>query len=839
MKLKYLFSLLILSLLLFSGGFQQSFTQDLDTMVVEWSDNDGIPVLNALHDAVVGDTLADGAHYQNRVYKLKKGGVYWNIDRMSNSGYHLRIVGEPGDPNDPMGFPPIIQRHYNAANDFVDDKMIVGSGDLTMKNVYIIHCDDRGNQTAYQPIELSGIGKRFVFDNVIFERSNFAAIAFTNRDNDIFVTNCKFRNMIGEPSTQQWEGRGMGYWIDQDTLVFENNTCFNVNFTPFQLEGGAANYLRFNHNTFVNIGRNMAVDPHSWIEAYFGNNLLVNPFWHGEGNADLTNPNRDPRQHYTGMFGIEDLAGVYGPEENRRILFAYNAAWRDPLFTAYYADSIRAQPFLSSIGKIYVDEYEQMIVRDTMWLTNRPNMPTAFSASFIQDSMIQNIRDIRAGVNPAHPYFYRLPKNQEGDISPVMPSWPLPEDFTYTDNLVGSDGLHLGDLNWFPADKATFEASKQQYVDQLESLAGIEYEYPIVATLEGEDGTLGGNSVIEPFQGFSYVAFQGSGNIVWEFEMPSAQTVDLVVTTRSNDATRGQHIRVNGTGLRNDAGFGEYYWNNNLTTEWQEFTITQAALVEGTGPALNLAAGANTIELAPSWGYQDFVGVDVKSGGTTLFTLRPPNANQPISAPVEAEGADYVPHYFNTVQLGGSGTVSWMVDLPLSGDHGLNIYYQAPAGTQTVQLSAGGQNVSVELEGTAGDSTGASKLSDVITLPAGSQTFTLSGSNVLIDWVQVVRKEIISITKLDEMPKSYELSQNYPNPFNPVTQINFELGKASNVKLIVYNILGQKVATLVNEYMNAGKYKVSFDARHLAAGVYLYSIEADNFKTAKKMVLLK
>ena len=88
-------------------------------------------------------------------------------------------------------------------------------------------------------------------------------------------------------------------------------------------------------------------------------------------------------------------------------------------------------------------------------------------------------------------------------------------------------------------------------------------------------------------------------------------------------------------------------------------------------------------------------------------------------------------------------------------------------------------------------------------------------------------------------PVSYGLSQNYPNPFNPSTKINFSIAKPSNVKLIVYDILGRKVATLINNQMNTGSYIYEFDASRFASGVYFYSLEAGDFKVNKKMMLLK
>ncbi|MEJ2615067.1 MAG: T9SS type A sorting domain-containing protein [Ignavibacteriaceae bacterium] len=88
-------------------------------------------------------------------------------------------------------------------------------------------------------------------------------------------------------------------------------------------------------------------------------------------------------------------------------------------------------------------------------------------------------------------------------------------------------------------------------------------------------------------------------------------------------------------------------------------------------------------------------------------------------------------------------------------------------------------------------------------------------------------------------PTSFKLSQNYPNPFNPTTVINFTIPKAGNVTLKVYNSLGQEVATLINGFKNASNYKVDFNASNLSSGVYFYTLEANNFKQTKKMVLIK
>ncbi len=99
---------------------------------------------------------------------------------------------------------------------------------------------------------------------------------------------------------------------------------------------------------------------------------------------------------------------------------------------------------------------------------------------------------------------------------------------------------------------------------------------------------------------------------------------------------------------------------------------------------------------------------------------------------------------------------------------------------------------------------------------------------------------VVSVEKIDvEIPANFELSQNYPNPFNPTTTINFAIANESNVKIKVYDAVGQQVAVLVNNFVPAGNYQLSWDASSFTSGIYFYSMQADNFVQTKKMILLK
>lgn len=97
----------------------------------------------------------------------------------------------------------------------------------------------------------------------------------------------------------------------------------------------------------------------------------------------------------------------------------------------------------------------------------------------------------------------------------------------------------------------------------------------------------------------------------------------------------------------------------------------------------------------------------------------------------------------------------------------------------------------------------------------------------------------VDVNDEDALVHEYKLSQNYPNPFNPSTTINYSLKENGFVTLKIYNILGQEMVTLVNKELNAGQHTVNFDASKLSSGVYIYQIQAGNFTSSKKMLLLK
>ena len=109
--------------------------------------------------------------------------------------------------------------------------------------------------------------------------------------------------------------------------------------------------------------------------------------------------------------------------------------------------------------------------------------------------------------------------------------------------------------------------------------------------------------------------------------------------------------------------------------------------------------------------------------------------------------------------------------------------------------------------------------------------------SALTDSVQA--SPLVDVQADISLPIEYRLEQNYPNPFNAQTSIAFELPKASHVSIEIFDVLGRKVATLLNEQRPAGENIVTWDAGNQPSGLYSYKIKADDFAQTKKMLLVK
>lgn len=161
-----------------------------------------------------------------------------------------------------------------------------------------------------------------------------------------------------------------------------------------------------------------------------------------------------------------------------------------------------------------------------------------------------------------------------------------------------------------------------------------------------------------------------------------------------------------------------------------------------------------------------------------------------------------------------------------------------------IQTNAGFFKMPVELKINFGD--GSDTLVTVMNDQNNQQfnfTFSIQPVSVIFDPDRNIVLKIVTTTSVsnnqNDLPSEYSLNQNYPNPFNPVTVIKWQSPIPCRQILKVYDILGNEIAKLVDEYKPAGKYQIEFNGSNYPSGVYFYSLKTDNYSAVRKMILLK
>lgn len=849
--------------------------------VVEWASETGEPIMNALTLTVANDANRPAG----RVYKLKRGGFYYITEHLSNSGFNLRLIGQTAEEgaaagenicgqsgNEDCG-PAIIQR-FRRDDGTVDPRMIESSGDgnggLELRHLWLMGQDNTGVTANYEPITINSKNSRFIFDYVIFDRNDWHHLGFKAEGNDIIITNCLFRNLVG-PS-QIWEGRAIRLEAGADTVIFENNSFFNLTSFPFQSEAAPVEYFLFNHNTLVNFGRNFNAGG-LWKRAYVTNNLMINPFWQGESQQQYTDrynswvgAGNDPDYftqccEHIGIFGIQPLPARYGLESDRRIVLANNNWWLDPAVAQIHQElGVRSQPLVSDTTARW------FALRDGMVMQNNTNLPVQLANAPTVASVYQQMQTFISQWINNQPTPWALVVWDPGrDPDPTFNIWPVPEDFSYTHSQLqtaGTDGLPLGDLNWFPEAKQNYLANRNAYIQAIEDIAGGAPEQPVgQQVVEGEKGVIENGEIYRP-QGFTSFFFEGSGRVRWVFNAPQdGEYILRVQTNLGNETERGQHIRIDGVGLRNSNTYGEFFFCSTASSNaeckfklqpntWEWVEIRQSDLVAG---SLELTAGEHTLEIAPSWGWQWFSSVEIKlaATGETVAMLTPADAVELVAARLQCEDAEaFCPSGFQAALLQAGGSVTWTIEVPEGVRSGLaRIFYQAETGASGTLIVDGQEVATLSFPPATGTSASEAQSprfsiqSGAKTVELGSGTHTIgiasASGGLIVDYVIVLYYYGVVATERNTLPEGYALEQNYPNPFQRATTIRYTLPQPGKVRLVVYDLLGREVARLVDREVPAGAHAVRFEPTGLASGLYFYRLETPEGALVRTMTLMK
>jgi len=193
-------------------------------------------------------------------------------------------------------------------------------------------------------------------------------------------------------------------------------------------------------------------------------------------------------------------------------------------------------------------------------------------------------------------------------------------------------------------------------------------------------------------------------------------------------------------------------------------------------------------------------------------------------------------HDFGEVFLGESET--WLMQVVNDGQQTLNIAGITPSPFPTFFCDPAGQQVLQPLD---------TLVVEVVFEPQSEGEFQgaimLVSNDPLQDtaWVSLTGECIVNSApnSSQPLPTEFVLQQNYPNPFNPVTNIRFDIASASRVRISIFNLLGQRVAMVLDQTMNPGTYAVPFDATDLSSGLYICRLIAGDFTATNKMILMK
>ncbi len=451
----------------------QCFAQAPDTL---WLDP-----LTGITAQIAGDTTATGERNNpNRVYGLKRNNIYFWDGILQVDQYHLQLVGEyAGVPvvqeNDPNSVPPVLFQTSDSEGNARGAVTPLDSSAVTMKNLITTAVNELNNWYHFITKGAAGNDCRYVFDNCVFVGAN-SNLVVSNAGSKHYFTDCYFQNT--HRPAQFALGRIINTRGGADSSVIEN--CTLVNIGTLQNKLWRVNYFRANHNTLMNVGQLFQSSANNQI---YTNNINYNVEYPGVTKGALEG--RPDWMTWTpSIFEIDtSFTEIDSIEFNQ--LSGWNSWFLEDGIKDHYAqtladfagteDSLRItyeEPLIDDFTKSLYESRDFMHWQ-VQYMDTDPQFTTVL---YNLDSLVQYTSDMR---NPD----VAVPADHTAGSTPIVDfstgqgypiiNWPIANDLTYANNALmtaGSDGLPLGDLNWYPDKKADWEANKDQYIAALHDI---------------------------------------------------------------------------------------------------------------------------------------------------------------------------------------------------------------------------------------------------------------------------------------------------------------------------------------------------------------------------------
>lgn len=425
---------------------------------------------------IAADTLADGSHDPTKTVYLAEAGKYYAFDGALECNFDLTILG-PDDTwilhqtNPPVFFQTPALDGSNTGRDMIN---LNQGGSVTLKNILLTGLFP--NDVNISSFVRNFAGHKIVWDNCAFSDHRDHCTRSTGATDTISITNCVFIN--GDRRGSSPFG-GMPFRLDAacSHLTFENNTVFNA----ARLFGNGGDFFTSNMTEIHNTVLNQQVNGHEihWYTALQANNIYYNWSWRGRNLR--TNGYEAP------FTTFETFANVSQKLDSISLYEGKNAFYLDPAFPEYWNNTINPLAATDS-DKVMQCFLWNLDVDSTINADNNFTIGKnywQFNPQFVMnptktDSMLG--WDLANWTAEDHFPDWRMtpPVTWNGDGTPNL-NWPPQLDLSYTNDTLltaGTDGLPLGDLNWFPDKKATYLANRDQYISALQdSMTNATYVY--------------------------------------------------------------------------------------------------------------------------------------------------------------------------------------------------------------------------------------------------------------------------------------------------------------------------------------------------------------------------
>jgi hypothetical protein len=820
-----------------------------DTIFIPGGKLSGGENAGLLESSINADKNANGRINPNRVYALYEGQVYYQLAPIdvNNPTGTLTIVGIPS----PYGTTkPIILIQPTAGTDVIINTGAVNRvyGSIKLVNIHYqtMQMDGYQNNELFYCGTANQLPQSLTIDNCLFEFSNIDLFNCTNEPGAIGgwpngakfrITNSYFRNMFN--AGQWWGSRILNCKHPIDTLWFENCTVTTGGLIFLQ-QNQLTDFAYFNHNTIVNNKKYWLLSPY-YKNLIVTNNIFINQNWVGE-DTNVVHSGQDPDKQFISTINIDTVSASNGVVvqqkyyngdqthyssalslSNLKIFISDNVFYYDPaLISGYYQSPTYILPavgtppsYLTWMGGTPPFKIQNI---PGMWMNARTQaLFNAFSPAkgggFIeQRTTTSNPHTTTPAIANSSVVAMMAGWNQNQWADPRFTTAP---DINHSGYIYGDNSPTTlpGKINGLKTDAVTSNGTGVQVgITKFTDLTENFSQSTLISSID--------NLPV--------------GSLIWDDAQLSKYNSDndLISVNREYLSAGGKSIF--GTRGDVDGNGGADAFSASLVLKYLVGLVTFNAsqMVTADADKDNQVTANDAEWILYATVYKQFPDgslpktIQTETGGVVLGRLNSKANSSLIEVPIILEKSQGIHACYFELNIDNkySDVDKVVSNLP----DGWLMVHKYNNGVLKIAMAGisnlpNGTIVTINLK-----------------LKSKDVNFDISGLAKLN--ANIVT--LLNSSTVKAIPGRFDLLQNYPNPFNPSTVIKYQLAEDSHVSLVIYDILGQKVKTLVNGLQQAGYYNIVWDGikdagGKAASGIYVYKLQSGNFIKTLKMNLLK